>query len=54
VLANVKNNASKTQVTIKERLFGDNISTIIIVLGISLDIQNIISQGYFRGTWTLK
>ena len=27
---------------------------IIIALSISLDIQNRISQGYFRGTWTLK
>ena len=27
---------------------------VIIVLNISMDRQNRISQGYFRGTWTLK
>jgi len=26
---------------------------VIIVLNISLDSQNRISRGYFRGTWTL-
>ena len=55
-LARTQNNVSEWSDMSHRGLLFQWASTmkIQLVLSISLDIQNRISQGYFRGTWTLK